>query len=47
LNFTADTIDINPLDKIMFNEKQYIVMQAEKDLLEGSSKLELREMISL
>ena len=43
LNFTVDTLDINPLDKLYFNDKLYIIMRTEKDILKGSSKIEIRE----
>ena len=43
LSFTVDTIDVQPLDKVSIANKNYVIMQVEKDFLSGSSKLDLKE----
>jgi hypothetical protein len=43
LSLTIDLIDIEPLDVITIDTKKYIVLRAEKDFVDGSSKLELKE----
>jgi hypothetical protein len=43
LKFTIDTLDVQPLDVISIAGKKYIVMQVEKDFIDGNSKLELKE----
>jgi hypothetical protein len=42
LNFKVDITDIEPLDKMAIRGKTYIVMQTEKDFLQGTTKIELR-----
>lgn len=43
MNFTIDSLDIEPLDIIPISGKSYLVTQVEKDFLNGSSKLEVKE----
>jgi len=43
LKFSINTIDIEPLDVIPIRNKKYIVMQVEKDFINSSSKLVLKE----
>ena len=43
--FTVDSLDIEPLDIIPINDKNYIVMRVEKDFIDGSSKLTLKEYV--
>ena len=42
LSFTVDTLDVKPLDRIPLAGKEYTVIQVEKNFIEGTSQIELR-----
>jgi hypothetical protein len=44
LTFMVDTLEVNLLDKIEIRYINYIVVKTEKDFLQGTTKLELREL---
>ena len=43
LSFTIDGIDVEPLDTTIIQGKQYIITEVEKNFMEGTSKLTLKE----